>query len=444
MKTKLLIAFGKALCFFGKLLGRGSSLPGKILLKFDPQFLSKLTIPGDVIAVTGSSGKGSTTKMIASILRKNGYTVAHNESGSNLDAGILTMLLQYANFKGIVKADYFVLEIDERYTKYVFPQIHPKYVVITNITRDQPPRQGHFDQVFREIEKALDSNMHLILNADDPYLQKFENHGCQITYYGIGKNKYETKEPKFENLNITHCPVCHKKLHYQSYLFETLGHYDCYCKQFSRPKPTYEVTKLNFEKEKMTINQKYDLIVKPGLLYQTYNLLAAFSILSMLLHQEKKITEQMNEITQQTKVENIFALGKRTVHILNNKNENSTTFNQSIFYTTRFKGQKTIVIGWKEISRRYQYNDVSWLYDISFEQLNDKNLEKIVCIGVNRYDIAVRMKYAGIEEKKIITFETIEEATPYLKKKTKGDLFAILNFDYVKPLSNALKGSDEE
>ena len=298
--------------------------------------------------------------------------------------------------------------------------------------------------MFREIEKALDSNMHLILNADDPYLQKFENHGCQITYYGIGKNKYETKEPKFENLNITHCPVCHKKLHYQSYLFETLGHYDCYCKQFSRPKPTYEVTKLNFEKEKMTINQKYDLIVKPGLLYQTYNLLAAFSILSMLLHQEKKITEQMNEITQQTKVENIFALGKRTVHILNNKNENSTTFNQAIFYTTRFKGQKTIVIGWKEISRRYQYNDVSWLYDISFEQLNDKNLEKVVCIGVNRYDIAVRMKYAGIEEKKIITFESIEEATPYLKKKTKGDLFAILNFDYVKPLSNALKGSDEE
>ena len=38
----------------------------------------------------------------------------------------------------------------------------PDYVVINNITRDQPPRQRHFDFVLSEIKKGLSSDMHLI------------------------------------------------------------------------------------------------------------------------------------------------------------------------------------------------------------------------------------------------------------------------------------------
>ena len=53
------------------------------------------------------------------------------------------------------------------------------------------------------------------------------------------------------------------------------------------------------------------------------------------------------------------------------------------------------------------------------------------------------MKYAGIDEKKIVVFENLEEAVFYLNRRTKGDIFAILNFDYVKPFSNLMKGSDK-
>ena len=43
--------------------------------------------------------------------------------------------------------------------------------------------------------------MHLILNGDDPMLQKFVlKNNCKVTYYGIDKNKYSYQKSKFENL----------------------------------------------------------------------------------------------------------------------------------------------------------------------------------------------------------------------------------------------------
>ena len=63
----------------------------------------------------------------------------------------------------------------------------------------------------KEIKKAITPNMHLILNADDPYLQKFAlETKCPITYYGIEKSKYSYLKNHYENLVIEYCPVCHK------------------------------------------------------------------------------------------------------------------------------------------------------------------------------------------------------------------------------------------
>ena len=102
--------------------------------------------------------------------------------------------MENCKINGKIDKDVLVYEIDERYAKYVFDDITPGYVVISNICRDQPPRQGHFDLVYNEIKKALKPDMHLILNGDDPYLQKFILEGnYKVTYYGIGKNKYSYK-----------------------------------------------------------------------------------------------------------------------------------------------------------------------------------------------------------------------------------------------------------
>ena len=52
------------------------------------------------------------------------------------------------------------------------------------------------------------------------------------------------------------------------------------------------------------------------------------------------------------------------------------------------------------------------------------------------------MKYAGIEEKKIMIFDDLKEATNEIKAHTKGNIYAVLNFDYVEPFNRYMKEGD--
>lgn len=441
MYHMLCILIGKILICLGRILKRGSSLPGVIVNKLDKHILHSFTLPKTVIAVTGSSGKGSISSLIAKTLEAQGYTVAHNKAGSNLTPGIITLLLEHCTLKGKLKCDALIYEIDERYAKYVFDSITPNYVVISNISRDQPPRQGHFDMVFEEIYKALTPSMHLILNADDPYLQKFVmNKNNPVTYYSISKNKYSYTTNKFMNLNLNYCPKCNHKLEYNYYNFETNGEYYCSNCDFKKPSADVTVTKINYSSSTIIINDTYSIHLPYTILYDIYNTLAAFTMASILGLQNEKICETLSHIHKNEKLFDVFEEDNRIVTVLNNKNENSSTFNQSLLYVSRFKEEKVIVIGWKEISRRYQFDDLSWLYDIDFELLGKLKVQKFICVGVHRYDIATRLKYAGMEEKDIIVFEQLKESVTYIKKKTKGNIYAILNFDYVEPFKKEMKG----
>lgn len=443
MKKQISIIIGKLISIIGKLLGRGSSLPGKIALKIDPKIVEKMTLPKTIIAVTGSSGKGSITSMIAEILRSEGYHVAHNAKGSNLSAGVVTMLLENSTLSGKIKSDIIVAEVDERFAKFVFPNLKPHYVVVSNITRDQPPRQGHFDLVYTEIKKALTSDMHLILNADDPMLQKFNlEKEFKVSYYGLSKNKNSYVVSKFENLNLSHCPICHTKLIYDYYHFEELGNYHCPNCKFKKPIADEVCTNIDYVSGKITIGRSTRMHIPYQTLYCVYNTLAAFTVSKLVGMEDDKIAYAIDRIAGNTKNFSTYQYQKRTVHVLNNKNENSSTFNQSLLFVDRKTNLKTIVIGWKEISRRYEFDDLSWLYDIDFEILNKHDIDQIICVGIHRYDIAVRMKYSKIAEEKIKTFETLDEAVPYIKENTQGDIYAILNFDYVEPFNRLMNGSE--
>ena len=134
---KLSILAGKSVLWLGDKMHRGSSLPGAVALKLDSHIMEKIKLPKKIIAVTGSCGKGSTSKMIAEVYKSLGYKVAHNYREGNLQYGVLTALIEYSNLNGVMDVDVLVLEVDERYAKVVFPILKPQTVVITNISRDQ-------------------------------------------------------------------------------------------------------------------------------------------------------------------------------------------------------------------------------------------------------------------------------------------------------------------
>jgi len=435
MKLQLIIC--KFISYILKLFNRGSNLPGALALKLNKNITKYFKMPDIVVAVTGSAGKGSTSLIVADTLRSNNKKVVHNKFGSNMLPGVLTLLINSCNLNGKIKADALVVEVDERYTKVVFDMIKPNYVVVTNICRDQPPRHGHFDLVFDKIKEALNPSMHLVLNADDPYLQKFNlDNSYDVTYYGITKNKYSYKNNKFNNINMYYCPICNTKLNYNYYHIESLGDYYCNNCEFKRPNINY-LSKIDLDNKYMIINDN-KVSIAFNVLYYAYNILAAYTVCSLIGMNEKDISNHISSMENNTKLNDLYKYKDNNVYVMNNKAENSTTFNESVLYVSNHKVKRTIVIGWKEISRRYEFNDMSWLYDIEFELLNDKYTEKVICVGRDKYDIATRIKYAGFNNKKIKTYDTLKDAEKEIKSSN-TDIFAIVNFDYVIPFNELMK-----
>ena len=89
----IIILINKFVYFIGKIMHRGSSLPGKISLKLDKNILKKVKLPKNIVMVTGSNGKTSTTEIIYNIFSKNGYKIGCNVKGSNQIEGVTTEVL---------------------------------------------------------------------------------------------------------------------------------------------------------------------------------------------------------------------------------------------------------------------------------------------------------------------------------------------------------------
>ena len=438
IRTFFSILVGKTILFLCELVGRGSAFPGKFVGKLNKNILSDFAFPDKRIVITGSAGKGTTSKIIANVCKNSNYKVTYNNKDSNEKSAIVTALIKDSKLNGKIKTDICVFELDERYVKYVFKDLKPTHVVITNITRDQPPRQRHFDFIFEEINKGLNEDMHLILNADDPYLQKFSiEKNYNITYYGIEKLKYDLKDNNFEVLNISRCPKCLGKLQYDYYHIEHIGKYKCSKCDLKRPTSKYKINKCDYNKNIIAINNN-QINITNNMLYNLYNTLAAYSVLAEIGIDEKDISKEISKMNNNSKIYSHYTYKYRDIYVLNNKAENASTYNQSILFTNRGKELKTIILGWKEISRRYNFDDVSWLYDIDFESLDQKNIDKIICTGPQKYDIATRLKYAGINENKIKVYFDLYDAESEIKK-SKGSIYAILNFDYLKPFKEIME-----
>ena len=435
---RIILIFCKFLSFILRKIGRGSTYPGHLAYKLSKRITHYFKLPSLVIAVTGSAGKGSTTKIIAETLEKNGKKVIYNITGSNMLPGIISLFIEKCDMKGRLNCDALVLEVDERYSKDVFEMVNPDYVIVTNVSRDQPPRHGDFDIVLDKIKGALNSNMHLILNGDDPYIRKLDlDDSFKKTYYGIERNNLSYKDNVFNSLNMSYCPKCHSKLKYNYYNFDMLGDYYCEKCDFKRPVIDYCAKEINLDDKYMIVNGN-NIKIAFNIIYYAYNILAAYTVCSLIGIDEKKITENISSMKNNKKINERYKYNGRNVYVLNNKNENNLTFNESVLFAYNKKTPRLVVIGWKEISRRYEHNDMSWLYDIEFELLNDEYTTKVICAGRDRYDIATRMKYAGFSKDKIMICTDLSEAKDVLKK-SEADIFAILNFDYIEPFNKVMR-----
>lgn len=444
MKIFLSILINKLATFICHLLGKnGSQLPGRIVLDFIcPDILDRLKYPKYTIAVTGSNGKGSACNLIKHILEDSGYSVALNESGSNGIIGSTTMILNNCSLRGKFKKDCLLLECDERHLKLVFKKKKPDYLIITNITRDQPTRNGTPEIVFNDIMKIVDKNVHLVINADDPLVSRVKLiHKGPITTFGIAKTKADLTKPLLNNVDFAYCPKCHKKLNYAYYHYGHIGNYNCPNCDFSRGQVDYEVTDVNLNNQSIKINNEITYINK-NVLYAAYATVAAYALTNTIGISKDKILYALNQDKIPHRLGKTLEYNNRQIIMLETKNENNISFYQGLRYIVDAEGTKSVIIGFEKVSKRYKESDLSWLYDINFELLDNPNIDKIFVFGKFKYDLATRLMYANIPAKKIIIVDDINELMPMAMQKSKGNIYTMIWYDMIEVIKKTM-GSDK-
>lgn len=174
MYQRLTTLIGKSIQKATRLSGSGgSAAPGLIIERIDPNFMNKVLsqLPHGVVLVTGTNGKTTTTKIIASLLEGQGLKVFTNPTGSNFTRGIVSALLKSVDHKGQLKADIAVLELDEAYAVKFADKTAPRYSLFLNVLRDQLDRFGEIDQTAAMLKKVAEKTTGtVVVNQNDPHL----------------------------------------------------------------------------------------------------------------------------------------------------------------------------------------------------------------------------------------------------------------------------------
>ena len=267
-------------------LGAGATWPGEMALRFKPDILSSLLsgLKKGIIIVAGTNGKTTTALMTTTILEAQGYKVIHNASGANLENGIVSALINKANWQGKTDADWGVFEVDENSLPIVIKSIKSVkskvIIVLLNLFRDQLDRYGEVDVIAQKWQKSLESleslesldrktrnidDVTIIANADDPLIAHLGMHAhLSVTYFGINdKTKYlGAMEHATDSI---FCLNCSTRLQYEGVYYSHIGIWKCPTCAETRPTPDIHMA----------------VSPLPGL-YNMYNTLAAVAVAQLL------------------------------------------------------------------------------------------------------------------------------------------------------------------
>ena len=185
IRAKLASTVGDAAASVSRLAGKGdgSVIGGRIGLRLEPDLLSLLAVGRQVVLVTGTNGKTTTTRLITAALAPLGGQIASNIYGANMDAGAVSALSRTPD------ARIAVLETDEKYIPSMVQATSPRVVTLLNLSRDQMDRAAEIWLLARRWREALAAapECRVVANADDPLVAWAAGASRQVTWVAAGQ-----------------------------------------------------------------------------------------------------------------------------------------------------------------------------------------------------------------------------------------------------------------
>lgn len=379
MFRRLLIIKCKILIVLLRLVGKnGSALPGLIIERLDPNFLAGVLkgVEKQLVLVTGTNGKTTTTKMLVTALRSTGGRVVTNSTGSNMTRGLISALVEDMSFFGSLKpTDWFVFEMDEAYAPILTKRISPLMLVALNVLRDQLDRYGEVDTTAQLIAQTAEQCDTFVYSALDPLLTKISidmaKRGKVIYSFGVASN-------------LLHFVRNEESVHGNKVV---------------QGATMYKLQKLSEQdsgQELVVTTEDGKRVMKIPIkgFHNALNAVAVVASIDGLI---------VDKVQQSLAVESISQMpvpfGRGEVLRINGKDitvalvKNPAGFTSNL--VTFVKNGNPDIILFAVNDRFADGRDVSWLWDVEFKNIVDKKTI-VYTSGIRGNDMALRLKHDGI------------------------------------------------
>jgi UDP-N-acetylmuramyl tripeptide synthase len=427
------LAVARAVGAISRLRGGGAtSAPGKLLLRLEPDALGVLAgrLKRGSVLVSATNGKTTTAALAASILEGSGVALVHNQAGANMAGGIASTLLSAARPRGRVAGELGLFEVDELWLAPVARRLgRLRAVLLGNLFRDQLDRYGELETIADSWVKALHEGpartARLVLNADDPLVADLGRERARraaeadldspggdgpVVYFGVD-DEGMALAGMAHAADAKHCRRCGAPYVFDAVYMGHLGHYHCASCGQRRPEPDVRATDVSLNgvrSSRFTLHTpegegRIELAL-PGL-YNVYNALAAAALGVAL---EVPLADIVAGL-QATKAafgraESVDVDG-RELRIMLVKNPAGAN---EVLRTLALQPGEHDVLGVLNDDIA-DGRDVSWVWDADYELLAGR-VRRVTCAGTRASELAVRLKYAGIEAQRITVREDLAGA----------------------------------
>ncbi len=378
-------------------------LPGSVAAKLCPDFLSRITKPATVIAVTGTNGKTAVCRILVDLLTADGQAPLHNLDTGNLQGGILSAFLKNCTLGGRFRQSVAVLEIDERSTVHIFKCISPDWIVITNLFRGSFKRSVHSEFIASLLEKAIPADAKLILNGDDLIVRSLSPANRRITF-GIAKQPQDDRLLPGSMCDLFACPRCNTKLKYEFRRYNHIGRAHCPNCSFGFEPVDYETVRVDEQAKTVLLRTPKGELTFPligSTVTDHYNLLTASTVWLELGGSPSRITRSLPSLFAHLTESVRYVKGKRVTCLLS-KGQNPTACSRAFDQVRQERASKAAILLLDHLpDAAHSSENISWLYDTAFEHFADNPPERIFVIGHRSADIRVRLLLAGVPDDRI-------------------------------------------
>ncbi len=365
-------------------LGRGSGTVagGRVGLLVDPGLLASSAAGRTVVLVTGTNGKTTTTRLLATALAgPDGGRVVSNDTGANMPAGHVAALV------GAPDAPVAVLEVDEGYLGRCITETAPEVVVLLNLSRDQLDRIAEVRMLVDRWRVALGAPAPtpdgagplVVANADDPMVAWAAATAPDVRWVGAGQVWHE---------DAVGCPACGGRIG-----FAAGGAWACDSCDFARPAVDADVVG---DELVLADGTRHRLgIGLPGQFNRANAAMAAIAAAPVLERWgQGGLETALDRLAGVTEVAGRFSTITRSGHpvrLLLAKNPAGWT---AIFDLLDETGDPAEPVVLSVNARTADGFDTSWLWDVPFERLVGRT---VVATGERRLDLGVRLRYAEVD-----------------------------------------------